>query len=105
MREEGYKLRTGYFKALAYPTRVKIIDFLKKGEKSVGEISWQLKIKQANISQHLAILRKAGIVTEKREGKIVYYRIKDRRVFEVLQLIDHIMHRGSREHTKVLRSR
>ena len=105
MREEGYKLRTSYFKALAYPTRVKIIDFLKKGEKSVGEISWQLKIKQANISQHLAILRKAGIVTEKREGKIVYYCIKNRRVFEVLQLIDHIMHRGSREHTKALRSR
>ena len=98
-------MRTSYFKALAYPTRVKIIDFLKKGERSVGEISWQLKIKQANISQHLAILRKAGIVTEKREGKIVYYRIKNRRVFEVLQLVDHIMHCGSKEHTKALRSR
>ena len=105
MKEERYKLRTSYFKALAYPTRVKIIDFLRKGEKSVGEISWQLKIKQANISQHLAILRKAGIVTEKRDGKIVYYRIKNRRIFEVLQLVDHVMHRGSKEHTKALRSR
>lgn len=105
MREEGYQLRTGYFKALAYPTRVKIIDFLKKGQRSVGEISWQLKIKQANISQHLTILRKAGIVTERREGRIVYYHIKNSRVFEVLQLIDHIMQRGSKERTKALRSR
>ena len=105
MKEEGYKLRTGYFKALAYPTRIKIVDFLKKGERSVGEIVWQLKIKQANISRHLAVLRKAGIVAERREGLVVYYRIKDRRIFEIIGLADNIMCHSSKKSAKVLRSR
>ena len=85
MKEIIYKVSVDYFKALGHPTRLKILEFLTDKEKCVCEIMPALKMKQANLSQHLIILKKAGLVLDRKEGLSVFYRIKDERISEVFR--------------------
>jgi len=62
-------------KTLANPKRLEIIYALKEGELSVGELVKRLGISKANVSQHLAVLRQRRVVTARREGVNIYYRI------------------------------
>ena len=64
------------FRALADPTRRAVFERLASGEMSVGEIKDGFSISQPAVSQHLAALRKAGLVTERRDGRNVFYRIE-----------------------------
>jgi ArsR family transcriptional regulator len=75
-----------FFKALAHPIRIRILDCLRDGEKSVNELSKALEIEQANVSQQLAILRVRNIVVGKKSGSNVYYSISDRTIFKLLDL-------------------
>ncbi|RQD78047.1 MAG: ArsR family transcriptional regulator, partial [Candidatus Syntrophonatronum acetioxidans] len=54
--------KADYFKALSHPTRIKILELLREGELCVCDILEELKLEQSNVSQHLAILRKQGIL-------------------------------------------
>ncbi len=62
-------------RAASHPVRLRIIDFLRRGEANVGEISAATGIGQAGTSQQLAILRQNGIVAARREGQNVYYHV------------------------------
>ena len=64
------------FRALADPTRCAIFERLAAGEMSVSEVKAGLDVSQPAVSQHLAILREAGLVTERREGRFAYYRVE-----------------------------
>jgi DNA-binding transcriptional ArsR family regulator len=75
-----------FFKALAHPIRIRILDRLRDGEKSVNELSEALQIEQANVSQQLAILRVRNIVVGKKSGSNVYYSISDRTIFKLLDV-------------------
>jgi DNA-binding transcriptional ArsR family regulator len=75
------------FKALAHPERLKIIDFLKGGPRCVCELNDKTKFSQSNLSQHLKILRDAGIVDFEKEGNKVIYYVKDPRVFKILEIL------------------
>ncbi len=70
-------------KALAHPVRLKIIGYLASGKKCVKHIWEALDLPQPNVSQHLSILRNRGILGYKREGSIVCYYIRDKRVLEL----------------------
>jgi ArsR family transcriptional regulator len=70
-------------KALAHPVRLKIIGFLASGKKCVKHIWEALDLPQPNVSQHLSVLRNRGILGYKREGSIVCYYIKDKRVLDL----------------------
>lgn len=72
-------------KALGQPTRLKIIELLKKGEMCVCEMLPLLGEEQANVSKHLSILRQAGIVEFRKEGVSSYYRIKNKEVLDILE--------------------
>ena len=63
------------FRALADPTRCAIFERLALGEMSVGALKAGLDVSQPAVSQHLATLREAGLVTERREGRFAYYRV------------------------------
>ena len=73
------------FHALAHPTRIAIVETLRAGELTAGQLIERLALEQANASQHLAILRKAGFVVTEREGKFVFYSVNHRRLKEVQQ--------------------
>jgi len=69
------KARAEIMKALAHPVRILIVDVLHKGERSAGELNQVAKINQSNISRHLSVLKKAGILTDRRDGMKVFYRL------------------------------
>ena len=76
-----------YLKALAHPTRIRILELLEAQGRCVSNIGEKLDLKQSNISQHLGILRSRGILSLTREGGHSIYCIKDPRVVKILDLL------------------
>ncbi len=74
-----------FFKALGHPTRLRIMERIASGECCVSEIETELDCRQANISQHLAILRDRGLVVPVRQGKRVCYQLTDRRIADMIR--------------------
>ncbi|WP_448337422.1 ArsR/SmtB family transcription factor [Chloroflexus aurantiacus] len=74
------------FKALMHPVRIQILDILREGEACVCHIEAVLGLRQAYVSQQLAVLRKAGLIRDRREGLNIYYRIGHRDVFTILDI-------------------
>jgi DNA-binding transcriptional ArsR family regulator len=79
------------FKALANPARVRALELLAEGERSVGEMQPLVGVELSHLSQQLAVLRKAGLVTTRREGTTVFYSIKDPLVVELLAVAKRIL--------------
>jgi DNA-binding transcriptional ArsR family regulator len=79
--------KASVFQALAHPTRVAIVEVLAEGEASAGSIQEQLGVEQANISQHLAILRSRRIVTNRKEGNQVFYSLRNKALVKVLDMM------------------
>src|SRR5258708_36130718 len=78
--------KSEFFKALAHPIRIRILDCLRDGEKGVNELSEILKIEAANVSQQLAILRMRNIVLGRKSGSNVYYSVSDTTLFRLLDV-------------------
>ncbi|HWH23998.1 MAG TPA: metalloregulator ArsR/SmtB family transcription factor [Candidatus Limnocylindria bacterium] len=77
-------------RALSDPKRLCVLETLASGERSVSELSRDAGCQIPNMSQHLSVLRAAGIVATRREGTTVYYRLADQRVLEAYRLIQNI---------------
>ena len=73
------------FRLLAEPMRIRILDILRQGPASVGELADALETSQQNVSKHLGTLHGAGIVVREKEGNRVLYSIADRGVFELCE--------------------
>ncbi len=78
-------------KAFAHPTRLHLLDLLGKGERGVGELQEVLGISKANMSQHLAILKSAGVVVTRRDGKQVYAALAIPEVKQACHLIHQVL--------------
>lgn len=86
MPQQLANFKAEFFKALAHPIRIRILDCLRDGEKGVNELSEILRIEPANVSQQLAILRVRNIVIGRKEGSNVYYSVSDSTVFRLLDV-------------------
>ena len=75
------------FQALGHPTRVAIVEYLREGEISVGQLCEKVGIEQANASQHLAVLRSKHIVETRKEGNQIFYRLRDPLVGDMLEMM------------------
>lgn len=75
------------FKALSHPTRIRIIDYLSDGEKCVKDIWQELGVPQPTVSQHINILKEAGIISYRKEGVKTCYKIEMPIVVKILKLI------------------
>ncbi len=73
-----------FFKALAHPLRIRILDGLRAGEVGVNELSSRLQVEQSTLSQQLAILRKSNIVVGRKEAQSVLYSISDPAIIRLL---------------------
>ncbi|HEY9722926.1 MAG TPA: metalloregulator ArsR/SmtB family transcription factor [Oscillatoriaceae cyanobacterium] len=78
--------KADFFKALANPLRIHILDALRDREHSVGELRDLLHVETPNVSQQLAVLRAKGIVSARKEGNNVYYSVKDPMLFTLLDV-------------------
>ena len=75
------------FRALAEPARLQILDALRDGELTVNAIVDRTALSQANASRHLRYLHELGFVSRRKDGLHVYYAIKDRKVFQMCDLV------------------
>ncbi|TWH45614.1 helix-turn-helix transcriptional regulator [Sporomusa sp. KB1] len=78
------KLTADFFKTLAHPVRLRILQTLEQGERCVCEIIEELDIEQSNLSQHLSNLKKQGIIDSRKDGQKVIYRIVYPSVLEIV---------------------
>ena len=76
-----------YFQALSEPTRLKILNLLREGERNVGELAQLCGFTAANISRHLTLLTKHGLVARESRGTSVYYRIADESIYALCDLV------------------
>ena len=89
-------------KAMADPTRLKILHCLHSGERCVSDILEVVGGSQANVSKHLSVLKRAGLVDCRRAGLNVFYRIIDEGVFTICRNVcDSLEHRVDREHRAI----
>jgi DNA-binding transcriptional ArsR family regulator len=79
-----HEVKASLFRVLGHPARVRILELLRDGERSVGALQAELGLDSSGTSQHLAALRRIGLVDSRREGTNVYYRVEDERVFDLL---------------------
>ena len=90
MPQQLANFKAEFFKALAHPVRIRILDCLRAGEKGVNELSEILQIEPANVSQQLAILRVRNIVIGRKSGNNVYYSASDPALFRLLDTAKEI---------------
>jgi DNA-binding transcriptional ArsR family regulator len=97
-----YTLKADFFRVLGHPARVRLLQLLRDGERSVGALQDALELDSSGTSQHLAALRKQGLVVGRKEGSSVYYRVKDRRTLELLELAKMIISSTLKENSALL---
>lgn len=75
------------FRALSEPARLRILNTLMSGERTVSELVEATELNQANLSKHLSVLRTTGYVTRRKEGLYAFYRLADDSVHELCQIM------------------
>jgi DNA-binding transcriptional ArsR family regulator len=86
-----YVVKAQFFRVLGHPVRIRILELLSVGERTVGDLQAELELDSSGTSQHLAALRQQGVLDSRREGTSVYYRIRDPRVSQLLSVAKDIL--------------
>jgi len=102
MQESLRRFKADIFQALANPKRIAIIEILGAGELSAGELMEKLGLEQANISQHLAVLRAKRLVLNRKVGNQVFYSVRDPLIIEVLALMRRYFYTHLKEAMELL---
>ncbi|GIX06772.1 MAG: hypothetical protein KatS3mg115_1175 [Candidatus Poribacteria bacterium] len=98
-----YELHAELCKLIANPKRQQILNALRHGERTVGEIAAQVGAREANISQHLARLRARGVVRTRREGTTIYYRLVYPQILQALDLMAEVLEEISKREYELSR--
>lgn len=78
-------------KTLGNAIRIEMLNALKGGEKTVGELSAALRVRQPNVSQHLAVLRQRGVVTTRKDGVNIYYSVSNLKIIQACELMKQVL--------------
>ena len=92
MQDALRQFKAEFFQALAHPTRIAIVEQLRNGELSAGALIERLGVEQANVSQHLGVLRAKNILVNRKAGNQVFYSVRDPLIIEVLDLMRRYFH-------------
>lgn len=90
-KQQLFKMQAEICKTMSDPKRLMIVHELRDGELSVGQLGARLELPQANVSQHLAILRKRGIVNTRREGTTVFYSLASCKIGEACDMVREVL--------------
>jgi len=101
-KKKFYNLHSDVCKTLANPKRQEILDNLRDKELTVNELVKKTGITQANLSQHLAILRSKGILLTRREGINVYYKLSNPKIMQAFDLISQLLKDSSDSQAKTI---
>jgi DNA-binding transcriptional ArsR family regulator len=86
-----YVAKAQLFRVLGHPVRIRMLELLINGERTVGQLQAELDLDSSGTSQHLAALRQQGVLDSRRAGTSVYYRIRDPRVSQLLAVARQIL--------------
>ena len=103
-RKDFYHIHSDVCKTLSNPQRQEILDNLRQKELTVTELVEKTGISQANLSQHLAILRTKGIVSDRREGINVYYSISNHKIIKAFDLISEVLQEALSSQSKTIKA-
>ena len=103
MEKRVLELKAEILKALAQPTRLKILELLRNGEKCICEIVPALNGEQSNISRHISLMQKSHLVTTRKEGVRVMVKVRDTKVFEILDDVNLLLKKQIEETGKLIR--
>lgn len=90
MNDPVRQFKAEFFRALGHPARLKLLELLRKGEKSVTELQAHLEIEPSAVSQQLAVLRSKNIVEARKVGTTVLYSVRDPQIFELFEIARRI---------------
>lgn len=100
--EQIYEMQVRICKSFAHPTRLRMLDLLAKRELTVSDLQTELGITTPNVSQHLAILKAAGVVATRRQGKQIYCSLAIPEVKQACQLIRDVLRAQVRNERKLV---
>lgn len=86
-----HTIKADFFRVLGHPARVRILELLRDGDRAVGELQTSLDLDSSGTSQHLAALRRIGIVEGRKEGTSVRYSVRDAQMFQLLEIARQII--------------
>jgi ArsR family transcriptional regulator len=86
-----YQIKADFFKTLGHPVRIRVLELLSQREHAVAELLTDVGVEASNLSQQLAVLRRAGVVTSRRDGAAVIYRIASPEVAQLLAVARSIL--------------
>jgi DNA-binding transcriptional ArsR family regulator len=86
-----YQLKAEFFKTLGHPARIRVLELLSQREHAVAELLPEVGVEAANLSQQLAVLRRAGLVVTRKEGSTVFYSLTSPQVAELLAVARTIL--------------
>lgn len=79
------QVKADFFRTLGHPARVRVLELLRDGEMTVGQLQAELGLDSSGASQHLSAMRRQGLLESRKEGTSVHYRVRDPRVFQLLE--------------------
>ena len=103
MDEKVLELKAEILKALAQPTRLRILECLRNGEKCICEIIPAINGEQSNISRHISLMQKSHLVTTRKDGVKVMVKVRDHKIFEILDNVNLLLKRQIVETGKLVR--
>jgi DNA-binding transcriptional ArsR family regulator len=96
------EIKAELFKALGHPARIRVLEVLSEGEHSVGELQPLVGIESSHLSQQLGVLRRAGLVTTRKDGSSVIYALADPQLAELLAVAKRLLITSLAQHEDVL---
>ncbi|MBM4333416.1 MAG: winged helix-turn-helix transcriptional regulator [Deltaproteobacteria bacterium] len=102
MEERAIQLKAEVLKALAQPTRLKILEMLRSGERCICEIVPAINGEQSNISRHISTMQKSHLITTRKDGVRVMVKVKYPEIFEIIDKVGLLLKRELTEQRKVL---
>jgi DNA-binding transcriptional ArsR family regulator len=104
MEERVLELKAEVLKVLAQPTRLKILELLRNGERCICEIVPAINGEQSNISRHISLMQKSQLVTTRKDGVKVMVKVSDPKIFEILDSINIILRNRMSEQSRLISS-
>jgi len=101
MEERVLELKAEILKALAQPTRLKILELLRHGERCICEIIPAIDGEQSNVSRHISLMQKSRLVTTRKDGVKVMVKVTDPEIFNILDRVSRMLREQFREQEKL----
>lgn len=91
MTKPIYQVKAEFFKVLGHPARIRVLELLREGERTVGQLIPEVGLEASHLSQQLGVMRRASILHSRKVGATVYYSVADPRIFQLLEVAKAIL--------------